>query len=144
MHQSVPIGFATEIVIFGAGLIFLLALALGIWKYHQMATSESHLAHPYVDTAHRAALLYSFAALLVATLVEFSGWSQTVNLVCAGVLLGYFVVTIVLYMWLGWRAGTGNQWTEPMAGRNAYMFLLIVAEMGAVSVLLVGFALARF
>jgi hypothetical protein len=25
-----------------------------------MATSETHLAHPYVDVAHRAALLYSF------------------------------------------------------------------------------------
>jgi hypothetical protein len=144
MHQSVPIGFATEIVIFGAGLIFLLALALGIWKYHQMATSEAHLAHPYVDTAHRAALLYSFAALLVATLVEFSGWSQTVNLTAAGVLLAYFVITIVLYMWLGWRGETGNQWTEPMAGRNAYMFVLIAAEMGSFAVLLAGFASARF
>ena len=144
MRQSVSIGFATEIVIFGAGLIFLLALALGIWKYHQMATSESHLAHPYVDTAHRAALLYSFAALLVAWLVEFSGWSQTVNLICAGILLGYFVITIILYMWLGWRAQTDNQWTEPMAGRGLYMLLLIVAEMGAVAVLLVGFARARF
>jgi hypothetical protein len=144
MRQSVPIGFATEIVIFGAGLIFLLALALGVWKYHQMATSETHLAHPYVDTAHRAALLYSFAALLVATLVEFSGWSQTVNLACAGVLLAYFVITIVLYMWLGWQEGPGNQWTEPMPGRNAYMFVLIAAEMGAFGVLLAGFAAARF
>jgi hypothetical protein len=144
MRESVPIDFATEIVILGAGLIFLLALALGIWKFHQMATSESHLAHPYVDTAHRAALLYSFAALLVATLVEFSAWSQAVNLTCAGVLLAYFVITIVLYMWLGWQGGPGNQWTEPMRGRNAYMFVLIAAELGAFSVLLAGFAAARF
>ena len=42
--------------------------------------AENHLAHPYVDTAHRAALLYSFATLLVASFVQFSGWSQLVDL----------------------------------------------------------------
>ena len=33
-----------------------------------MAAAEDGLAHPYVDTAHRAALLYSFATLLIADL----------------------------------------------------------------------------
>ena len=47
----------TMATLFAAGLIFLLALVLGIWKYRQMATSPDHLAHPYVDIAHRAALL---------------------------------------------------------------------------------------
>lgn len=37
-----------------------------------MATSPDHLPHPYVGVAHRAALLYSFATLLVAVFVEFS------------------------------------------------------------------------
>ena len=60
------IGGATAATIFAAGAIFLLALVLGVWKYRQMATSPNHLAHPYVDIAHRAALMYSFATLLVA------------------------------------------------------------------------------
>ena len=49
---------------------------LGVWKYRQMASSPDGLAHPYVDTAHRAALLYSFATLLIAVFVELSGWSD--------------------------------------------------------------------
>jgi hypothetical protein len=57
------LGIDTISTILAAGLIFLLALVLGIWKYRQMATSEHHLAHPNVDIAHRAALLYSFAAI---------------------------------------------------------------------------------
>jgi hypothetical protein len=31
-----------------------------------MAPSDTHVAHPYVDIAHRAALLYSFATILLA------------------------------------------------------------------------------
>lgn len=44
--------------------MFLWAPGLGVWKYRQMAASESGQAHFYVDAAHRAALLYSFALLL--------------------------------------------------------------------------------
>src|SRR4051794_12735981 len=51
------LGTDTAITLFAAGLIFLAALILGAWKYRQMATSTDHLAHPYVDIAHRAALL---------------------------------------------------------------------------------------
>jgi hypothetical protein len=68
------LGIDTIATILAAGPIFLLALVLGIWKYRQMATSENHLAHPYVDIAHRAALLYSFATMLVAVFVELSAW----------------------------------------------------------------------
>ena len=59
--QTIAIATATKAVLLLAAVMFLWALLLGIWKYRQMATAESHLAHPYVDTAHRAALLYSFA-----------------------------------------------------------------------------------
>lgn len=37
---------ATNITLLAAGLIFLLALILGIWKYRQMAVNANHLAHP--------------------------------------------------------------------------------------------------
>lgn len=60
----------TAVTLLAAGLIFLLSLVLGVWKYRQMVTGPNHLAHPYVDTAHRAALLYSFATLLTAVFVE--------------------------------------------------------------------------
>ena len=81
------LGIDTLLTLLAAGLVFLLALFLGVWKYRQMATSPGHVAHPYVDIAHRASLLYSFATLLIAVFVELSGWPTWVNLTAAGVLL---------------------------------------------------------
>jgi hypothetical protein len=57
----VTLGADAKTVLLAPGAMFLIALALGVWKHQRMTTSEDHLAHPYVDTAHRAALLYSFA-----------------------------------------------------------------------------------
>lgn len=132
----------TKAVLVGGGVMFLLALALGVWKYQQMATAKTHLAHPYVDTAHRAALLYSFATLLVATFVQFSGFSQLVDLVCAGVLYFFFLGAVVAYAYHGWRRDTDNQFRDPAPSPvavHAYMAALIVGEIGAFSVLLAGF-----
>lgn len=123
--------------------MFLAALVLGVWKYCQMATSDDHLAHPYVDTAHRAALLYSFATLLVATFVEFSGWSESVDLICAGVLYVFFAGAVVSYSYHGWRRDTDNQFRDPAPSATAvhsYMIALIIGEIAAFSVLLAGFA----
>ena len=68
------LGFDTKITLLAAGLIFLLALVLGVWKYRQIMASGDHSGHPYVDIAHRAALLYSFATLLIAVFVELYAW----------------------------------------------------------------------
>src|SRR5687767_14917497 len=94
----VALGDDTTAVLAAAGLMFIWALALGIVKYRQIATSDTHRAHPYIDTAHRAALLYSFATLLVATFVELSAWSTLVNLLAAGALVFFFAAAVVGYM----------------------------------------------
>ena len=130
----------TTIVLLAAGLIFLWALLLGVWKYRGMATSPDGLAHPYVDTAHRAALLYSFATLLVATFVELSAWSTLVNLIAAGLLVFFFVAAIVGYIIHGARRDTDNQFREPVPGTHGFMVALILAEIGGFAVLLAGFA----
>jgi hypothetical protein len=75
----VKLGGDTKAVLLAAGLIFIWALLLGVWKYRQMAASPDGLAHPYVDTAHRTALLYSLATLLLTTFVEVSGFGEAVN-----------------------------------------------------------------
>jgi hypothetical protein len=36
------LGIDTTITVLAAGLIFFLALCLGVWKYRQMAMSETH------------------------------------------------------------------------------------------------------
>ena len=133
------LGIDTRLTLLAAGLIFLLSLALGVWKYRQMAVSENHLAHPYVDIAHRAALLYSFATALIAAFVELSGWPTWVNLTAAMVVVLFFVIAIVTYMRHGMKRDTTNQFANPAAGVHAGMLALIVAEIGGFTVLLAGF-----
>jgi hypothetical protein len=133
------LGDDTKFVLVAAGLIFLWALLLGVWKYHQMKTSESHLAHPYVDIAHRAALLYSFAALLLATFVELSAWSAAVNAIAAGAVLFFFAAAIASYTVTGYTRRTENQQADPVPGQAAFMAALIVAEIGGFLVVFAGF-----
>jgi hypothetical protein len=147
MDRGTPVnslGIDTLATIFAAGLIFLLSLVLGIWKYHQMATSENHLAHPYVDIAHRAALLYSFAAMLVAVFVELSAWPTWVNLTAAMVLVFFFVAAIFEYIVHGIRRDTTNQFEHPTPMLTVGMIGLIIGEVGGFAVLLAGFVAGQF
>lgn len=133
------LGADTKAVLLLAAAMFLWALLLGVLKYRQMVESEESVAHPYVDVAHRAALLYSFALLLVATFVELSGWSTLVNLLAAGALAFYFFAAVAGYMVHGWRRDTDNQFRDPVGGLHAFMVALIVAEIGGWLVLVAGF-----
>jgi preprotein translocase subunit SecG len=137
------LGIDTVITLLLAGLIFLLALGLGVWKYQQMATTEDHVAHPYVNIAHRAALLYSFAALLLAAFVELSGWPTWLNLTAAMVVVFFFVGAIASYIVHGALRDTTNQFAHPTRGLHVSMVLLIVGEMGGFAVLLSGFIAAQ-
>ena len=132
-------GSDTKAVLLAAGLIFIGALLLGAWKYRQIATSETHRAHPYVDVAHRAALLYSFATLLIAVFVQFSDWSELVNLLAAGTLVFFFVTAVAGYAWHGWKRDTDNQFREAEPWLHGYMWALILGEVGAFGLLLAGF-----
>lgn len=136
---ALELGLDTRLTLLAAGLIFLLALGLGVWKYRQMSTSENHVAHPYVDIAHRASLLYSFAAVLIAAFVELSSWPTWVNLTASGVVILFFVAAIVSYIVHGALQDTTNQFEHPTAMLHVGMVALIVGEMGGFAVLLAGF-----
>lgn len=133
------LGGDTKAVLLAAAAMFLVALLMGVWKFRQMNQAADGLAHPYVDTAHRAALLYSFALLLVATFVELSGWGAAVNLIAAGAMAFYFFAAVADYAVHGWRRDTDNQFRDPVAGLDWFMISLIVAEIGAWLVLIAGF-----
>jgi hypothetical protein len=137
----VELGGDTKAVLLAAGLIFLGALLLGVWKYRQMAASPEGLAFPYVDIAHRAALLYSFATLLVATFVELSGFSSAVNLIAAFAVVAFFVGAIAGYVVHGLKRDTENQFRrgEGPPGLHPFMWSLIVVEIVGFGVLLAGF-----
>ena len=133
------LGTDTKVTLLAAGLIFLLALVLGVWKYRQILASEEHRAHPYVDIAHRAALLYSFATLLIAVFVELSAWPPWVNLTAAMVVVFFFVAAIAGYVSHGLRRDTVNQFENPTRGIELGMAMLIAGEIGGFGVLLAGF-----
>lgn len=134
----------TAVVLFSAGLIFLWALVLGVWKWQAMTTSPDGLAHPYVDIAHRAALLYAFATGLIAAFVELSGWPSAVDFTAAAVMILLFVVTIANYVRLGASRETDNQMRNPPPQMRFVLAALIIGEIGGFSVLLTGFAIAQF
>lgn len=130
---------ATKIVLLYAGIMFLWALLLGVLKYKQTLRSPDHRAHPYTDVAHRAALLYSFALLLVATFVELSQWSSAVNLAAASAMTAYFAAAVAGYTFHGLRQDTVNQFSHATAGLKGFMVSLIAVEIGAWLVLIAGF-----
>ena len=141
--MSTHLGIDTVVTLLATGLIFLVALILGAWKYRQMATSPDHLAHPYVDIAHRAALLYSFATLLLAVFVELSAWPTWLNLMAAMVVVFFFVVAIGAYVQHGLRRDTTNQFERPVPGLHAAMVALMAGEIGGFLVLFSGFVAAQ-
>jgi hypothetical protein len=138
------LGVDTKITLLAAGLIFLLALLLGVWKYRQIMVADDHRAHPYVDVAHRAALLYSFATLLVAIFVQLSAWPVWVNLTAAMVLVFFFVAAILSYIEHGLKRDTDNQFAHPDRALRVGMVALIVGEIGGFGVLLAGFIVGQF
>ncbi len=139
MNSGVALGADAKAVLVAGGLMFLWALLLGVWKYRQMVTAPDGLAHPYVDTAHRAALLYSFACILLAVFVELSKWSTAVNLVAVGALIVFFYAAVAGYAIHGKRRDTTNQFVDPIPGTHAFMTALLVAEIGGFMVLFAGF-----
>ena len=142
--MDTPLAIDTALTVLAAGLIFLWALALGIWKYRQMATSPDHLAHPYVDIAHRAALLYAFATMLLAVFVELSAWPAWVDLTAAAVVVAFFVLAIATYVTHGLRRDTTNQFERVDTTLRVAMAALIVGEIGGTAVLVAGFVAAQF
>jgi hypothetical protein len=136
--------YDVRITLLAAGLIFVLALVLGVWKYGQMLASEDHRAHPYVDIAHRAALLYSFATLLIAVFVQFSAWPAWVNLTAAAIVVFFFVGAILSYIEHGLRRDTVNQFENPARALTVGMALLIAGEIGGFAVILAGFVVRQF
>ncbi len=137
------LGIDTRLTLLAAGLIFLLALVLGVWKYRQIMASDDHRAHPYVDIAHRAALLYAFATLLIAVFVELSAWPAGVNLAAAGTVVFFFVAAILTYIGHGARRDTVNQFENADRGTALAMALLIAGEIGGFAVLLAGFVVGQ-
>ncbi|NTX51456.1 hypothetical protein HUA74_23765 [Myxococcus sp. CA051A] len=138
---------AQKIAAFSAGGFLLAGLLFGVWKYLQISQSPKAQASPYVDIAHRAALLYSFACLVVERFVVLSALDDTIELIAVIAQIGFFAVGVSTYVIHGLLKDTDNQFERPhRLGRAvvppavmvASMVALIAGELGGFAVLFWG------
>lgn len=125
------------------GVYFLTALLTGVWKWRAMLNAPDHLAPHYVDTAHRAALLYSFACLVLIHFLELSPFPEWINVMAAAGPLFFFGVAIAVYSQLGYYDETDNQWSERNFNTTVGTGLLAAVEIGGFALLFVGFVVSK-
>lgn len=130
---------AARLALASSGLFLLTGLVAGVWKYARIMSSSDHRAPVYVDITHRAALLYSFACLVMMALVEHSPYATTVQLWSTAVPIFFFATAIASYVYHGLAGDTDNQFRERSVLTTWGMYLLIAGEIGGVLVLVWGF-----
>ncbi len=130
---------AIKISLLASGLFLLLGMLTGVLKYQRIMTSPEHRAPVYVDIAHRAAFLYSFAMLVIAKLLEYNPYSTKVQMGAVAAVLVFLVITILGYLSHGIRNDTENIFHQRTFTTTWYMYLLIVGEIGGLSIILWGF-----
>jgi hypothetical protein len=135
---------AVKISLLSSGLFLLSGMLIGIVKYRRMMTSAGHTAPVYIDIAHRVAFLYSFAMLVVAKLLEYNPYSETLQLAAAAALLVFFVTTVGGHLANGLKNETDNIFRERTFSTTWYMYLLIAGHIGGLSFILWGFVRTQF
>lgn len=143
---------ANDFCLGAAGGFFFFGLLSGAWKYACIARSQAAQAPAYVDVAHRSSLLYAFACALLGQFAARSAFGNAINFAASALLVLYFAVSVLGYAVHGALRDTDNQLrrphvlgkkTIPAVAMRAFMVSLIVAEIGAFTVLLAGWASAR-
>jgi|CXWL01.1.fsa_nt_gi hypothetical protein len=130
---------AVRISLLSSGLFLLVGMLIGIIKHQQMLKSAEHTAPAYIDIAHRAAFLYSFAMLVIAKLLEYSPYSESVQLGAMGAVLVFLSITIVGYFTHGMRNKTDNLFRERNFSTTWYVYMLAAGEIAGLSVIIWGF-----
>ncbi|HKR00642.1 MAG TPA: hypothetical protein VJT09_08210, partial [Pyrinomonadaceae bacterium] len=115
---------AIKISLLASGLFLLTGMLTGVLKYQRIMASPEHRAPVYVDIAHRAAFLYSFALLVIAKLLEYSPYPMRVQVGALAAILVFFVITILGYIAHGVRNDTENIFARRTFTTTWYMYLL--------------------
>lgn len=129
---------SVALAIVGAGVLLLIGMLTGTWKYVEMRRSPEAKAPMYVDIAHRAALMYSSAMAVCALLAYLSPWAQ--NLEIAAVLgnFSFFLIATLTYVKLGAERVGQTQYKERNFTTGFGTWVLIVVEIGSTLILLGG------
>lgn len=138
---------ATKLAIIFSGIFLWVGMLTGVWKYYQIRNTELARAHYYVDIAHRSSLLYAAASLILAALSYFTSLSDSLSLFCVVANLFFFSMSILVYIIHGMLKDTTNQfkqphklgqWSIPRWCMTFLMLNLIIVELGATAILLLG------
>ena len=132
---------ASRIALSASGIFFMTGLLTGLWKYLCIRQSQSAAAPHYVNTAHRAALMYAFSAQLLAVFAAISAFSNLVNTIAVIPPLLFFGIAIGHYINLGLTTVSNNSLRDSPDKAKDYLILniLATAEIGGFSILLIGF-----
>ncbi|MBC7173608.1 MAG: hypothetical protein H5U40_14300 [Polyangiaceae bacterium] len=130
---------ASQIAVFSAGGFFLAGLLFGVWKYVHIARSATAAAPIYVDIAHRAALMYAFACLVIERFATLSRLPAPVELAAVLAQVTFFALAVSTYVVHGVLRDTDNQLARPhRLGRGEMPGFLVVGFMGALCVFEIG------
>lgn len=138
---------ATHICLAASALFLMGGLLTGVWKYLCMATSPDATAPVYVDIAHRTALMYSFACLVMHQMVPYSPVNASLTRWVVGVPIVFFAVAVGSYVLHGILRDTDNQlrtphqlgpMTLPRLAMQGLMASLIIGEVGGIGILVYG------
>lgn len=141
---------ALQLCYLAAGVYFLVGLLSGVWKYAGIAKSKEAEAPVYVSILHRAALMYSFASILLAKFVELNPYSEAVKFWSALAVLAFFAFAQTTYFLHAVLKDTDNQmrkphrlgsWLLPAFATPLSMVLLVIAEIGGFAVLFFGYVM---
>ncbi len=144
---------ASRLVLFACGVFFLSGLLTGAWKYLAIWRSPKSEAPRYVSVAHQTSLMYSFATLILLRFLEYSPYSETVNLIAVAVPLFFFATAIVTYILHAALRDTENQFRKPYRTGSliippvvfhTMIWLLILGEVGGFVVLFAGALVGLF
>lgn len=130
---------ALKISLTASGVYLLTGMLIGVIKYRKTMQSVEHRAPVYIDIAHRAAFLYSFAALTIAKLLEQNAFSDVILLPSTVLVLIFFSLTIIGYLSTGLKDETDNLFRQKNFWTTWFMYSLIVAEIGGFSIIFIGF-----
>ena len=131
---------ASALALLAAGVFFMAGLVMGAWKYACMRRSERMEAPFYVNIAHRAALMYAFASVLIAIFAALSAFPLHWNLTGVLALISFFALAIGHYVHLGLTTTTKNHMRDNSDNRTHFMVmnLLTAAEISGFTILFGG------
>lgn len=127
-----------KIAFISAGICLMIGLLTGVWKYVSIMKSPKHHAPVYVDIAHRAALMYAFACIVLLEFARISDLPDSIEALATAAPVAFFLIAIFTYISLGIRNYTDNQFEERNFFTTWGTWMLIVAEVGGFGVLMYG------